>query len=434
MCYYWPPCGGITVVRNVKFVKFFREFGWEPVVYAPLDPNYYFLDDTSFKDIPEGVVVLKTPAREPFGLFNLLQGKKKGEKVKDVFLVRDKEPGLIHKLGICVRGNFFIPDARMLWIKPSVKYLSKYIKENKIDAIISAGPPHSMHRIALALSKKFNIPYIADFGDPWTQIDYFEKFMLTDFAREKHKKQEQEVLKNAGKVVIVSPTWADDMAKLSGRPVDCIPTGYDLDDFKGIEPVNGGKFTICHFGTLGIDRNPDKLWKALAELANEAPGFREDFQIMLGGSWDYTIPQDIEGLGMKENLKCFDALSRDEIMARLLGSGIQLLLINKGFGDYNIKGRIPAKVFEYMGSKKPILTIGPPDSDVAQIVAETATGVTCNYEDKDGLKQAVLTYYKAWKEGKELLHPKNIEKYSFRNLTGKMAGLLNDITSKVIGS
>lgn len=425
--YYWPPAGGVSVLRNLKFVKYFREFGWEPVVYAPENANYPLTDPTVAKDIPNGVEVLKTKAREPFAVFNLLQGKKTGEKVQDVFLVRDKKPGIMHKLGVWVRGNFFIPDARMLWISPSVRYLKKYLKDHPVDAIISYGPPHTTHRIAYHLKQATGIPWIADFQDPWTQIDYFEKFMLTDTARQKHKRQEQEVLHTADKVVMVSPSWCDDLAKLGNRPVDYIPFGFDEADFKNVNPLPRDKFRISHFGTLGLDRNPAELWEVLASIANEDSAFRNNLEITLAGAIDYTVFQEIEQHGLKANLNYQRQMPKDKVIEGMISSDMLLLLLNKGFGEYNVLGRIPAKLFEYLGSRRPILAIGRDDSDVAGILRETQAGRTVNYADKSLLKEAVLQYYSAWKNNTALFHPQGLEKYNFRNLTGQMASLLDQI-------
>lgn len=430
--YYWPPCGGISVIRDLKFVKYFRDFGWEPVVYAPENANYPVRDETLANDIPRGIEVIKTPILEPFGIFNILKGRKKDEFVRDVFLVSDKKPGLAHKLGIWVRGNFFIPDARMLWIKPSIRYLRKYLKTNHIDAIISDGPPHSLHIIAEALHKEFGIPWIADFEDPWTQIDYFEKFMLSDFARNKHKRLEQQVLKNADRVTIVSPAWSNDLADLGGRHVDYIPCGYDEEDFKDFSVQQSNKFIISHYGTLGSDRNPEKLWPVLAELTLELPGFKEDILLDLAGIVDHSIFESIEKAGLKQYMRYTPFFQRQEVIQGMLDSTVLLLLLNKGYGDYNVKGRIPAKLFEYLGSRRQILVIGKEDSDVAGIVSDTRSGLTMDYDNVVLLKTTITAFYKAWKEGRQLYIPENIEKYGFKNLTGQMAALLDDITDKPV--
>jgi len=416
-------------LRNLKFVKYFREFGWEPVVFAPEDANYPVIDPTTAKDIPPGTEVIKTRAVEPFAIFNLLQGRKMDSRVKDVFLVRETRPGIMHKLGVWIRGNLFIPDARMLWINPSVKYLRKYLKTHHIDAIISYGPPHSTHRIAYQLHKETNIPWIADFQDPWTQIDYFEKFMLTDFARKKHQLQEMEVLKSAEKVVMVSKSWRNDMAELGERPVEYIPFGFDEDDFKNAMPKdNGNKFVLSHYGTLGTDRNPEQLWNVLAELISEIPDFGSHLLIDLAGVVDYSVFHAIDVAGIKDFLHYTSFLNKDKVIEGMLGSDVLLLLLNKGFGDYNVKGRIPAKLFEYLGSKRQILVLGKEDSDVASIITETKSGLTIDYDNTSALKLNLIQFYQAWKDGRQLYNPEHIEAYSFKNLTGQMAALLDEIT------
>ncbi|RYD75939.1 MAG: glycosyl transferase family 1 [Sphingobacteriales bacterium] len=426
--YYWPPCGGASVLRNIKFVKYMPLTGWQPVVHAPENANYPILDQTTFKDIPANIKVLKTSAFEPFSVFNILKGKKKEESVQDVFLVRDEEPGFVHKLAVWVRGNFFIPDARMLRIKPSVKHLLQYLKENPVDAIISTGPPHSCHLIALELKKATGLPWIADFQDPWTKIDYFEKFMLTPYARNKHKRLEKEVLQTADRVVAVSKSWCEDFADLGAKNVEAITMGYDEGDFAGMKPIETNKFVISHFGTLGLDRNPQELWKALAELANENTAFKNDLQIALAGVIDYTILDEIGNYHLKSNLLNLGQLTKDKVVEWLLASGILLLLHNKGYGDYNTKGRIPMKLFEYMGARRPVLALGETDSDVANILNESKAGLTIAYENASEIKASVLKYYDAWKNNKSLFSPQNIEQYSFRNLSAKMAALLDEIT------
>lgn len=428
IAYYWPPCGGISVLRNSKFVKYFADCGWSPVVFAPENPHYPMIDEESLLDIPHGTEIIKKAVTEPFGLFNVLKGKKAGDKVQDVFLVRDKEPGIVHKAGVWVRGNFFIPDARMLWINPSIAFLESYLKKNPVDAILSSGPPHSSHRIAYGLKLKTGLPWIADFQDPWTQIDYFEKFMLTNFARKLHFKQEREVLQSADAVTTVSWEWAKDFEKLSGRKAETITMGFDDQDFKDVAPLPTSKFIISHFGTLGLDRNPHLLWKLLAEIGNEHKDFLEDLEIQLAGVVDYTVFEDIEEYGLKAQLKYFSFLQRKEVIARMKSSAIQLLLLNKGFGNYNVKGRIPAKIFEYLGSHQPILALGESHGDVAHIIAETQSGLCIDYEEESKLKSAIVDFYTAWKEGTQKYKPVNIEQFTFRKLACDMIEILRRIS------
>jgi glycosyltransferase involved in cell wall biosynthesis len=430
IAYYWPPCGGISVVRNLKFTKYLRDFGWEPIVYAPQNASYSIMDESTFNDLPKDIKILRTPIFEPYKLFNLVKGKKTTEGVKDVFLVTDKKPSLAHKLGVWIRGNFFIPDARAAWIKPSIKYLRNYVKQNPVDAIISYGPPHSMHLIAQQLHAEFGIPWLSDWQDPWTEIDYFEKFYLMPTSRAKHKRLEKEVITQADALVMVSKSWVTDLQKLSCRKVHYIPFGYDEDDFNKVKPAPQTHFTISHFGMLGIDRNPEVLWQALAQLVIELPAFAQSLQIKLSGHVDARVFEAIKTHGLHSHLKYQQHINKNELFDHVRQSSVLLVLINKPDPNinYNNKGRIPAKLFECLGAQKPILVIGPTDGDVANIVAETQTGITIDYENITLAKSTIMQWYNAWQKRTVAIESKNIEQYTFKNLTGKLAHVLNEIS------
>ena len=174
------PSGGVGVHRCLKFAKYLRDFGWEPVVYTAENAHYPYFDDTNFVHIPEGITILKQPIWDSYNMFKLASGRKPSSAMNNPVHVRDKRTW-VDNLAIWIRGNFFIPDARKFWIKPSVKYLSKWLKENHIDAILSDGPPHTNTVIACRLSKTFNIPWLADYQDP-EQVDYYKLLKLTRWA------------------------------------------------------------------------------------------------------------------------------------------------------------------------------------------------------------------------------------------------------------
>jgi len=201
--YYWPPGGGAGVQRWLKFVKYLREFGWEPVIYTPENGEMPVIDSSLEKDVPDGVTVIRRPIWEPYSLYKKFVGAGKDEKINTGFLTEKKRPGLAEKLSVWMRGNLFIPDARKYWIKPSVKFLRSYLKKNPVDVIISTGPPHSMHMIALPLSRELNVPWVADFRDPWTNIDYYKDLKLTKSADRKHHQMEKEVVTGATGIVVV---------------------------------------------------------------------------------------------------------------------------------------------------------------------------------------------------------------------------------------
>lgn len=422
--YYWPPSGAIGVHRCLKFAKYLKKYGWEPVIYTAKNAQYPYLDDSNFKHIPEGITILRRKILEPFNLFKFISGRKKEAVLTNPVQVRDKKQKFIDKLSIWIRGNFFIPDARFLWIKPSVRFLSKYLSENKIDVILSDGPPHTNTAIACKTSQKFNIPWLADFQDPWTQVDYYKEFMLTKFADRRHRRMEQEAFKTAKKMTIASPTWKKDLESIGAKNVNVIFWGYDEDDFENLHADKKDKFIISHAGLFGHDRNPRELFKAIKDIKSENKVFAEKLQIKLAGPVDYSVKQEITKAGLDENTEYLGSIPRNDALQLTLDSSLLLIPLNKAD---NVMGRIPGKLFEQMRSKVNILCLGPKGSDVENILKETKTGQNFEYSDYEGMKKYILNLFQYFIENKPYPESKSIEVYSVENQVKKVAGYLNEI-------
>ena len=160
--YYWPPAGGPGVQRWLKFVKYLPEFNIQPIVYIPENPTYPIIDNGLESEVSDKAIILKNKIFEPYGLASFF-GKSKTKKISSGIIPNQKKQSFLEKTLLWIRGNIFIPDARYLWVKPSVKYLKKYIEENNIDTIVTSGPPHSLHLIGLKLKKELNVKWFADF-------------------------------------------------------------------------------------------------------------------------------------------------------------------------------------------------------------------------------------------------------------------------------
>jgi len=422
--YYWPPSGGIGVHRCLKFAKYLRQFNWTPIIYTASNAQYSYLDFTNLDEVPKDILVLKHKIIEPFTLFKFLSGRKKNDSSNPVY-VRDKKQNLIDKISIWIRGNLFIPDARSLWIKPSVKYLSKFIEENKIDAILSDGPPHTNTVIACKLSKKFNIPWLADFQDPWTQVDYFKLLKLTKCAERKHKKMEQIVFKTASKITIASPSWKTDLEKIGANNVDVILWGYDDDDFKNRKVTNNNNFIVSHSGLLGFDRLPDVFFKAISDLKKENELFKNSIKIVLAGNVDYSVVQSLKDYDIYENSVLTGNVSRQEALDITVNSNLLLLPLNKA---ENAMGRIPGKLFEYIASRKPILCLGPNGSDVQKIINSVNCGKSFEYSDYLNIKNYVKLIFELFANNKQFVNNSDISCYSVKEQTKKVAEFLNKIS------
>lgn len=426
--YYWPPMGGGGVQRWVKTTKYLREYGWEPIIYTTENGEIAIQDKELLKEIPKGIETIRTNIWEPFGLYKKLLGKKKDEALLPGMSQSSEGNSFLQNLSLWVRGNIFIPDARKFWIKPSSKFLINYLKENKVDAIISTGPPHSTHLIAKNVVKKHNVPWLADFRDPWTLIDFYHKLKLSSWADKKHRQLEQEVLRTANEVVTVTWSWANDFNEISGRLPVVITNGYDPADFTAVENVVlDKKFTLTHTGSLNEDRNPHALWKVLAELAQEDEQFKNDLEIKFIGQVAAEVIQSINQHQLQHHLNLVGSLPHNQVIEQMISSQLLLALLNNTPKN---DGIIPGKLFEYIGAQRPIVAIGKPEGDAAKVIKETQAGTLTGFEEVDSLKEIIKNHYSAYKSNSLKVNSKGYEKFSRKILAKSFANELDKISTK----
>lgn len=445
--YYWPPSGGSGVQRWLKFAKYLPQFGWEPVIYTPENPEANTVDEALLKDIAPDTEVLKTRIWEPYSFYKALFGSRKntsdGGKHIKANIIGSRNSSFTHKLSLFVRGNFFIPDPRCFWIRPSIRYLVEYLKEHPADVIVSTGPPHSMHLIAKGVAKATGIRWIADFRDPWTEIFYFKHLNLSKWAYRRHRKLEQSVLDSADTVVVVSRQMQADFATRTSTPVKVITNGFDHEDFLELEqPLcnsdksDCGKFSLVHTGIFVDNGNPEHLWEILGEKANEDPKFREHLQIRLMGQVDDSILQGIAAAGLEKNLENMGYRPHTEVVQWQQKGQVLLLPLRK---EPEAAAILTGKFFEYLASGREILAFGPTDGDLAKALQETCSGSIVDFEDKAATRREIDRLYSKFlqeqahngvpscgkeEDCREEKHFSDaVMKYSRKHLTGEMAKL-----------
>ena len=423
--YYWPPGGGSGVQRWLKFVKYLPQTGWQPIVYTPENGEMPVNDASLTDDIPADTEVLKTKIWEPYNLYKTFIGADKNVKVSTGFLTEEKKPGMAEKLSVWLRGNIFIPDARRFWIGPSIKYLSSYLEKSQVDAIVSTGPPHSMHLIAMKLSEKFNIPWVADFRDPWTKIDYFGELMLTQLAEKKHYQLEREVITRATRVVVVGNTMKKEFEQEYKRHVDVITNGYDSDDVKAHTIPSTGKFSIAHVGTLVRSQNPVVLWNTLSEMARKDAAFKNDLEIRLTGKVDLEIRNSLKEAGLISNVTFIDYMPHNQVISEQQRAMLLLLVLKNSPQSMGI---LTGKLFEYLAAKRPILCVGPVEGDAAVVINETKSGTTVDFDNQKAMNQVMADFYSKFKTGNLTVNVGDVQKYSRKALTVTLANLLNEIS------
>jgi hypothetical protein len=417
--YYWPPAGGPGVQRWVKFVKYLRDFGIEPIIYTPENPTYPILDPHIAADIPEDLTLLKTKIFEPYALASLFS-KEKTQKIS-AGIIPTKKPSLLDKLLLWIRGNLFIPDARVLWVRPSVKYLSEYLTEHPIDTIITTAPPHSLHLIGLRLKEKFpSLRWIADFRDPWTTIGYHSQLRLTKRSARKHLAMECTVLQTADTLIVTSPSTQREFQAKTSRPIEVITNGYD-DDFPTQTPSLSPYFLLSHIGSLLSERNPEPLWQVLSEMTKEQPDFRRDLRLCLAGKVSDEVLTSLQKWQLTGYLDLKGYISHTEAIALQRQSQLLLLL---EINHPKTEGIIPGKLFEYMASQRPILALGYKQWDVKDIIAQTQTGITLSLTDTQAIREALTHYYTLYKSQQLHTHPTSLEAYHRKNLTKRLSEVI----------
>ena len=426
--YYWPPSGGIAVLRCLKIAKYLRAQGWEPIIFTAQDAHYPSIDHSNDGDLPGQLEVIRQPIWEPYSWYKRFTGKPKEENVNNVFYTDEQAGGWKHKVAVWIRSNFFIPDARTFWIRGSVKRLLAYVKDHPVDAILSDGPPHSNTRIATLLSERTGLPWLADFQDPWTQVDYYGLLRLTPWARRRHERMEQEAFRQARLTTIVSPTWKHELEKIGARNVRVLYWGYDPDDFATLERQPHGKFTLTHLGIMGYDRNPEPLFAALAQLKEELEGFAADFELRLYGQVDHRVRDNLQRYGLLPQTNFCGNVERQVALQETLNSQVLLLLLNQ---QPNARGRIPGKLFEYLAVRNPIINFGPEDSDVAHMLREVGSGSTFAYDAAPARPaQHLAALYRRYRQGEDLrVATTSIQQYSHPELVAQLAGYLDEITA-----
>ena len=417
--YYWPPSGGPGVQRWLKFVKYLPEFNIEPILFIPKNANYPLLDKSLSDDVNKDLKVIQFPITEISGFlprFKFLNSVRSGN------ISKPHNQSLLQKIIFFIRGNLFIPDMKIFWKSSSVNFLSDYLPKNNIDTIITTGPPHSVHLIGLELKRKLNINWISDFRDPWVKLNYLNRFHLLPFSRKSHISLRNKVLINSNAVIVTSERLKDLFSNITSN-IYKITNGFDY-----IIKENNldNKFSISHIGSLYPERNPKFLWDSLEELFEGS--FKKDLQINFIGNTSEKIKKELSRRKFHNHVRFYDYVDYNRAL-ELMCSSQALLMIE--VNDEESSYAIPGKLFDYLNSKRPIISIGPNISEVSEILNNTNSGKFFNYHDKRNLKLYINQLYKSYKNGTNIISDKSkIDMFKRINLTKKLSEVIVTVDKK----
>jgi hypothetical protein len=436
--YYWPPTGGSGVQRWVKFAKYLPQEGWQPVIYTPENPEQLAVDHTLEAEIPKGAEIVKTRITEPYELYKkFLKKSGHSKEAVEVNPVNAQKKSFLQKVAMWVRGNLFLPDPRCLWIRPSVKFLKKYLQEHPVDLIVSTGPPQSMHLIARKLARQTGLPWVADFRDPWTKIFYFKHLSMTRLTEAWHRKMEKKVLDQASAVVAVSPLVQQEFQAMTQTSVELITNGYDECDFPkgpcreafgGIDSATGKlrPFTVTHTGLFAADGDPDVLWDVLAEKCAADKVFAGCLNIRLVGKTDDRILDSVREAGLETYLTDLGYQPHNVAIEEQRKASLLILPLRK---EPEYKAVLPGKLFEYLASWRPVLGIGQTDGAMSMILNQTKTGIVLSWNDKTSIRRFVDLCWANHLKGDLQVDDADLTKFTRRELTHRMAELFDSLVS-----
>lgn len=421
--YYFPPSGGPGVQRVLKTVRYLRDFGWEPVVLTVEEGAYPDHDPTLWDDVPPEVLVHRTPAWDPYRWYARLTGRAAREAVK-VGSVAGPATWQ-ERLARWVRANVFLPDARVGWVPFAAVAISKLCRHLSIDALLTSGPPHSVHLSGLLGQRWTGTPWVADFRDPWTDINYYHELPHSALAHRLDAALERVVLRQAAQVTTVSPRWATllrDKVHRGREDVWVVQNGFDAADVDAVTAVPPAEeFMLTHVGSLYASRNPVALWNALARLRDR--GAIPRLRLRLVGTVAPGVRAALSRRGLDARTTHVPYVPHAEAVAAMQQAHLLLLCIEAFPHD---DGMITGKLYEYLASGRPVLGLGPPHGDAADLLRQTHGGQMWARDDVDAIAADVLGHYEAWERGtmRSGAAPDAIASLTRRAQTGLLADVL----------
>lgn len=443
LAYFFPPLGGGGCQRTLKLVRYLEPHGWASTVITTADRDYWILDSTLLEEVPAAAEV------ERVGGFTALQAltmlARAGVSVEKPEGAR--RPTAFRSLRALQRW-FLIPDGYRGWARTARKAAERRIQAGGVDALWTTSSPESAHLAGLALKRRFGIPWVADFRDPWVgRVTYHPP---TGWHDRRHRAMERAVVHSADRVTVVSEAMA---ARYRARypEIDSsrfvfLPNGFDSDDWRRAEAARsgrragsgandtrnateGGRFVLLHAGQLAHRPTVRTLLHAVRRVIADDPASRRDLRVcFLGGNEElserergrYELGEVLEFFPSRPHLEALDSMRRATALV-LLGHG--------GEADSLL---YTGKIYEYLSSGRPVLGIVD-EGPAAELIREANAGVVLASGDVNGVARAVADWLRAWRSGVDLsFRPTQefLSRWERRDLAEKAASILSDITPR----
>lgn len=429
LAYYFPPSGGPGVQRTLRFVRDLPGLGWMPTVISvrPRNAAWPSVDPALEAAIPPAVEVRRTAAFDMYAGYARLTGRKRNEVVS-VGFADAGVPGPRERLARWIRGNIFLPDARVGWVPYARAEARRLVRNRAFDAIWSTGPPHSTHLAARSVARATGLPWVVDVRDAWPDPTYEHRLGTGRLARRFDESLRSGVYDEASAIVAIGDHMADALRRITKTPVHVIPNGYDATQFEALEPMPHEGFELLYTGNMPTERNPEALWSALARLGDRAPHLR----VRLVGTIDASVRQAAEAAGVAHRVR-FDApVPHAEALGAMVSADALLLVVNRTVGA---EGILTGKMFEYVASGRAVLGLGPVDGEADRVLRQAGSGEMIDWDDVGRVTTKLLFLYDAWAAAGPVLGaaPAAARTFSGASRSREFASLLDGLVSGSTG-
>jgi glycosyltransferase involved in cell wall biosynthesis len=427
LSYYWPPAGGVRVQRVVKFCKYLPSLGWQPVILTVLTGSQHPADDSSTDDIRNVAGVYRAPAWEPHGLFQRMTGAKKGRNADGGETTGGRGSSFLRTLGEYIRLNLFVPDSRIGWYINACRKATQVMAQEKPDIVLSTAPPYTVHLVGRHIKREFGIPWVADFRDPWLENYAYNTVPRLKVVKMINLALERSVLSEADRIVCAGKRQLEIQSEKVGSgqrgKFSVIRNGYDMDT----PSRSGGDvpfFYVSYFGSMYSQRFPYNLIQALSAALDKSQGLARDLRIRFAGQTSEEVIRILRESFDGRNLETLGFKSHAAVQDMMYQPQVLLLTINKVGNNELI---VPAKIYEYLPTGNPILAIGPPRGEAADILRETATGKCLDYEDWRGMRDFILDKYRLWEAGQLNYGTRDFPAFRREELAGELSRLMREL-------
>ncbi len=412
LTYYFPPCGGAGVQRWVRFLRYLPENGWLPTVITTKNGDYPVIDESLLQTIPPEIEIIRTHTPSYKKLFQAFAGRKASIPYGD--FSTDKSDSPLKKLAFLMRLHLVAPDMRITWNPHLYRAALQELRTRRYDCIVTSAPPYSTHLVGMKLRKRFGIPWLADFRDPWTKVFYLQQQKQNPLIRWINRSMERKVLANADLNLVITNYIADELPAGNKR---VLYNGYDHKDFEGSEYHAQEKFRVKYIGKVTQGQDVSVAVEALRELRD---GGMDKIEMVFVGTWKAG-----EEPYRYDFVRSLPQMPHEQAVGQIVDAEALLLLINQYAGS---KGMLTTKLFEYIGSGTPIVSLGDTTGEAAQVLRDYDAGKMIDYRNVEAFKNEIGRLYRAWNGSNAIRNRNNTAALSAKEQTKQLAEALNSIT------